>query len=165
MPLTANVRHLEEREVLLKGELPVSELCLDLQDELIRAERPLEYDLRLEKMEESILVQGVLRLVLDCECARCLRPFQFGVHLPNWAVLLPLEGEDKVSLCNDLLDLTPFVREDMLLEFPQHPLCRPECPGLKKSSERGGERRSGSGESPKPQAGSDVWTGLDKLKL
>jgi uncharacterized metal-binding protein YceD (DUF177 family) len=49
------------------------------------------------------------------------------------------------------------VREDMLLEFPQHPLCKPECAGLKKKvrSQAGGQ------EKIKPS----VWTDLDQLKL
>jgi len=39
---------------------------------------------------------------------------------------LPLEGEEKTPVDNDCVDLTPFAREDMLLEFPQHPVCEPE---------------------------------------
>ena len=77
--------------------------------------------------------------------------------LKDWALHLPLEGEDKVSIDNDCIDLTPFVREDMLLEFPQHPLCKPDCAGLKKKS---GIRKSGE-EKNKPSA----WIELDKLKL
>ena len=47
---------------------------------------------------------------------------------------LPLEGEEAVSVVNDCVDLTPYVREDILLEFPQHPLCEPECRGLRNAS-------------------------------
>ncbi len=38
-----------------------------------------------------------------------------------------------VPIKNDCVDLTPWVREDILLGFPQHPLCRPDCGGLKES--------------------------------
>jgi uncharacterized protein len=155
--LKFNLRHLEEHEIRLKGELPVTELAFDLQDELIRAEKPLRYDLQVEKLHEAILVQGSLRLTLDCECVRCLKPFKYELALKDWALHLPLEGEDKVSIENDSIDLTPFVREDMLIEFPQHPLCKPECAGLKKKS---GVQQVGE-EKIKPAA----WTELDKLKF
>ena len=157
MPLIVNLRHLDEQEIHLRGELPVEELALEVRDELIRVTKPLVYDLRLEKMDESVLVQGRLRLILDCECARCLQPFEHEVVLTGWALHLPLAGEDKVSLDGDFLDLTPFVREDILLEFPQHPLCKPDCSGLKKKS---GGHKSGAKKS-EPSA----WSELDKLKL
>ena len=159
MPLTVNLRHLDEHEIHLKGELPVAELALDIHDELIRAEKPLQYDLEVQNLHDSVLAQGWLRLILDCECGRCLQPYEHEVVLADWALHLPLEGEDKVSVENDSIDLTPFVREDMLLEFPQHPLCKPDCAGLKKKS---GVHKSGDKkENDEPSA----WTELDKLKL
>ena len=160
MSLNINIRHLDDQEIHLKGELPVAELAFDVRDELIRAEKPLRYDLTMEKLHDAILVRGSLRLILDCECGRCLQPFEHEVVLGDWALHLPLEGEDKVLVENDSIDLTPFVREDMLLEFPQHPLCKPDCAGLKKKSEKSGVRKSGE-EKNKPSA----WIELDKLKL
>ena len=155
--LKFNLRHLDEHAIHLKGELPVAELDFAVTDELVRLEKPLRYDLQVEEMGDSILVTGSLRLILDCECVRCLKAFEYEMSLNDWALHLPLEGEDKVSIDNDCIDLTPFVREDMLLEFPQHPLCKPECAGLKKKA-----RNQTSGqEEIKPSA----WIDLDKLKL
>jgi uncharacterized metal-binding protein YceD (DUF177 family) len=156
MSLTINLRHLEEHEVRLKGELPVAELDFGVQDELIRLEKPLRYDLTVEQLHDSLLVQGSLKLVLDCECVRCLKPFGYKLELTGYALHLPLEGEDKVSVVNDSVDLTPFVREDMLLEFPQHPLCKPECAGLIKKA-----KKSKADDESRP----DVWAELNKLKL
>jgi uncharacterized protein len=157
MPIVVNLRHLEENEVHLKGELVAAELALDVRDELIRIDKPLRYDMTVEQLNDAVLVQGKLELTLDCECARCLRPFEHEMALTHWALHLPLEGEDKVSQIKDLIDLTPFIREDILLEFPQHPLCRSNCSGLKKKSGVGGV---GDDEEPPSQ-----WTELDKLKL
>ncbi|HXF09324.1 MAG TPA: YceD family protein, partial [Desulfuromonadaceae bacterium] len=134
MALKVNLRHLEEHGRQLKGELPVEELELDIQDEMIRTEKPLVYDLEIEKLHDALLVQGRLDLTLDCECVRCLKPFKYRIKIDPWAAHLPLEGEEKVSLKNDFVDLTPFLREDILLEFPRHPLCKPDCGGLKKSA-------------------------------
>jgi uncharacterized metal-binding protein YceD (DUF177 family) len=44
----------------------------------------------------------------------------------------------------------------MLLEFPQHPVCKPDCAGLKKD-------RHGKAEmSPSDPS---AWNELDKLKI
>lgn len=157
MPLKINLRHLEGRDQHLKGELPVEDLDFGVQDEMIRAEKPLAYDLEVEKLQEAVLVQGKLALALSCQCVRCLKSFEYQVKLDHWAVHLPLEGEEKVSQKGDFIDLTPFIREDMLLEFPQHPLCKPDCGGLKKTAKKTAAKDQSEDQS--------AWAELNKLKL
>jgi len=156
--LKINLRHLEEEGIRLQGELPVAELDLGVNDELIHAEKPLRYDLTVELLHDAVLATGSLALPLECECGRCLKKFKTELKLTGWAVHLPLEGEDKVSVENDCVDLTPFVREDMLLNFPQHPLCKPDCAGLKKKTSA-----PKAAAEEKPAAA--VWAELDKLKI
>ena len=162
MPLSFNIRHLEHQTVTLRGELPVAELDLAGIDELIQAESPLRHDLVVEKHEHSILVQGRLGLNLSCECVRCLKSFEYRLAFDSWSCLLPLEGEDKALVNNDCVDLTPYVREDIVLAFPQHPLCEPECRGLMAASPNGARPASGANA-----AGglSSAWAELNKLKL
>ena len=158
MSLQVNLRHLEEHGIHLEGELPAAELDLGVNDELIRAEQPLRYDLSVELLHDAVLVTGSLALALDCECGRCLKKFKTELKLSGWAAHLPLEGEDKVPVDNDCVDLTPFVREDILLNFPQHPLCKPDCAGLKP---KGRARKVEAAEKP----AAAVWAELDKLKI
>ena len=163
MPLTVNLRHLENRNLVLCGELPLAELALDLRDEMIRATQPLHYDLEIEMLDDSLLVQGLLRLTLDCQCVRCLKNFEFVLELDPWTLhlpLKPLEGGEAVSIKNDCVDLTPMMREDILLGFPQHPLCRPDCDGLKQAKIGKARKTVGKDES-KPAA----WAELNKLNL
>jgi uncharacterized protein len=159
MSLKINLRHLEEHGLHLQGELPVAELDLGVVDELIHAEQPLRYDLTVEQLHDALLVRGSLALALDCECSRCLKKFKMELKLSGWAAHLPLEGEDKVSVANDCVDLTPFVREDILLDFPQHPLCKTDCAGIKQP--KGKARKAEAAEKPATAA----WAELDKLKL
>ena len=42
MPLLLNLRHVEDKNVELKGELPAEELQLDARDEMVRADHPLD---------------------------------------------------------------------------------------------------------------------------
>jgi uncharacterized protein len=162
MPLIVNLRHLEEHAVELTGDLPVAELDLDLRDEIVRAEKPLRYELEVQRLDNALLLQGRLRLVLQCECVRCLKPFECPLELNPWTRHLPLDGEEKAVVANDCVDLTPYVREDILLEIPQHPLCEAECCGLPKT-DSGKARRSGAARQTKAQA--SAWAALDKLKL
>ena len=162
MPIQFNIRHLEQNALSLRGELPAVELELGHVDELIQVVSALKYDLALERHERRILAQGSLELALRCECVRCLKPFEHRVELGSWSCLLPLDGEDKVLISNDCVDLTPQVREDILLAFPQHPLCEPECGGLSVAPQLNVKQSHGASQT---EDGSSAWAELNKLKL
>ncbi|MEP6662211.1 MAG: YceD family protein [Verrucomicrobiota bacterium] len=162
MPLLINLRQLEHKNAILSGELDPSDLDLDRIDELIHAPHPLHYHLEAQKLENDLLVHGNLHLKLECECVRCLKPFQRTLDFSNWAAHLPLEGEDKVSINTDCVDLTPHIREDILLAFPQHPLCENECGGLENhpfAAVKSSNRDESNLET------SSTWAELNKLKL
>jgi len=162
MALLINLRHLEKDDVVLEGELPASQLDVEGVDELIKVEKPLSYQLEAQKIESGILIQGRLSVTLDCECARCLKPFQQKLEFNDWTCHLPLEGEDQVVVQNDCVDLTPYIREDILLGFPQHPLCKPECGGLLKKADAKKKKTGGTGQTKEM---SSAWAELNKLKF
>jgi uncharacterized protein len=162
MPLKINLRRLEAHNARLQGELPVGELDIDPRDEAIRLGLPLEYDLEAQALEDSLLVEGTLRLKLKCECVRCLKPFQYQIELAPWTCHLPLKGEEAVPVINDCVDLTPSMREDILLEFPQHPLCSTDCQGLPAMKQSKPGNTSSIGQ---PKTGSPAWVELSKLKF
>jgi uncharacterized protein len=159
--LTINLHHLEAHDIHLQGELSVKELDLDVHDPMIHPGKPLRYDLNIEKLPDGILVTGSLRLTLECECVRCLEPFRHELDLADWTCHLPLAGEEGVTVDNDCVDLTPYLREDILLELPQHPLCKPDCGGLEKTS----TGKAKPGRIPRGETASSPWAELNKLKL
>lgn len=161
MSLTVNLRHLARDNVRLVGELTVADLELDVRDELVHARRPLRHDLEVQLLDQNLLVRGRLELTLDCECARCLKSFQHKVQLMDWACHLPLQGDDCVPVVDDSVDLTPHIREDILLAFPAHPVCDPKCGGL-----TGIPTGSKKNKASKPaKSDSSAWAELDKLKF
>jgi uncharacterized metal-binding protein YceD (DUF177 family) len=162
MPLIVNLRHLEAHNIRLQGSLPLGDLEIDPLDEVIQLRSPLDYDLEVQMLEDGVLVQGRLHLILECQCVRCLKRFQHHIELDKWTRHLPLEGEDRVPVDNDCVDLTPYVREDILLEFPRHPLCDAECRGLPRSSIGKSHSAASSG---KPGLDQSAWAELNKLKL
>ena len=159
MALLINLRHLERDDLSLQGELPVAELDLDIRDEMIRPEKPLNYNLAIQKLDDNLLVRGQLVLPLACECVRCLKAFEYALKLSDWTCLLPLSGEESVPVAADSVDLTPFFREDILLALPQHPLCKPDCGGLKKPNPEKSKPSSLKRTEP------SVWAELNKLKV
>ena len=161
MSLLVNLRHLEKHSLLLQGELTVQELDLENIDAVIHPSEPLHYHLEVQKVEKGILVQGSLKMIVRCDCVRCLTPFAYEMANPHWTCHLALEGDERVAVSNDCVDLTPYLRDDILLEFPRHPLCKPECSGLigllPNSMNPGGQDES---EKTLP-----AWDELDKLKF
>jgi uncharacterized protein len=160
--LRLNLRNLDKHDLHLRGKLSVEELELESVDEVIHPVEPLMYDIEAQKLEHGILVRGVLRINLDCECVRCLKKFKYRLELSDWTALLALEGEETVEVLDDTVDLTPVMREDILLGFPQHPLCKPECGGLPKKAVGKGNKTGIARQTPEV---SSTWAELNKLKF
>ncbi|MCX7871763.1 MAG: YceD family protein [Verrucomicrobiae bacterium] len=151
---------LVRKEVLLKGILPVKELEIDGLDTVIHANHDLNYDFTVQKIEKKLVLIGNLSIELDCQCVKCLKSFTYKINLPQWSLTLDLEGDDRVNIINDFIDLTPYIREDILLSFPLHPVCEPGCKGLPGVI-------SGEDEATKSRTEplNSVWSALDKLKF
>ena len=159
VPLAA----LDKGIVRLSGRLTPEELGIEPgEDPCLKIVHPFDYDISVEKTGDDLFVEGVVESVVDCQCVRCLEPFAFALRLDPWNCVLPLEGEEKVSVVNDCVDLTPYIREDMVLAFPQHPLCKPDCSGLAKTQQK---PEKGPGAAAKSESSSSAWSALDKLKL
>jgi len=162
MSLAVNLRHLAAHSLQLQGELAAAELDIETRDEMISLTEPVEYDLEVEQLEGGLLLQGELHLRLQCQCVRCLKAFVHRLDLNPWTCHVPLRDEDAAPVVNDRVDLTPFVREDILLAFPQHPLCEPDCRGLPNAQP--GHARKSAATGP-AEASSPAWAELNKLKF
>lgn len=162
MSLRINLHHLENHPLVLKEDLGVEEMKWEVEDELVHLQSPLRCELLVQAEPGGILVQGRLEIVLDCECARCLKSFQQTLTVPDLAILIPLEGEEKATVVNDCVDLTPYLREDILLALPQHPLCDAQCGGL---SDTLSAHLKGPQEPQSDGIVSSAWAELNKLKF
>jgi len=161
MSLKVNLKHLETAPVALDDEIPGLELAPEFQDELIRLVHPVEYELTVTRQPGGLLVSGRLATRLECDCARCLRTFLLPLELPEFAALVPLEkvdGEEYSVVDGDFADLTPVVREDILIALPTSPLCSVDCRGLTSKTDA---RDLHLGES----SSAGAWSALDNLKL
>jgi uncharacterized protein len=156
-PLLVNVRHLAREDQQLQGELSAGELELTGLDELIQVAEPVRYDLQVQKSERTVLARGRLSTRLTCQCVRCLRTFSLPVAINDFIAEVPLEEGQE----GDFVDLTPAVREDMVLAFPQHPLCERGCAGLQPQPAPDPAAPPGQ----ESRMTSSVWAALNNLKL
>ena len=88
--------------------------------------------LRLSRTKEGLLVQGDLHIGVEDECYRCLDPMQRDVviHLEE-LYNYPVPKDSEFSLSDDgILDLSPLIRAEALIEDSHGALCRPDCKGL-----------------------------------
>ena len=137
--------HLEGEE-----ECPLPEL----DPEEARCAGPLHYAVDAGISEGALWANGQLTQPVELHCVRCLEPFPVDIEVKDFAVHTDLAGPEVV-------DLTPFMREDILLNLPAYPHCDREggrvCPVpevIKKPDEK-----------PVLEARPPDWSALDKLKL
>jgi uncharacterized protein len=96
---------------------------MEVDEPDIHFHQDIEYDVHAQIQGHALLVTGKLGTKATLRCGRCLREFDQPLVVDRFVVHQPLQGEDSV-------DLTPNVREDILLELPQRALCNPQCKGL-----------------------------------
>ena len=88
----------------------------DLEAEGIRCAGPLHYNIEVGVAGGALWARGSLSQPVELHCVSCLENFVHDIQVPAFAVHTELHGPETV-------DLTPFVREDLLLNLPAHPRC------------------------------------------
>lgn len=154
--LQIQVKRVKDGPLSLTGELLPAVFELDPDDEQISAPDPLRYDLTAALVSDGLLVQGQVQTTFRCRCDRCLA--YFDLPLVNGEVVHYVE-----SPLPDTLDLTPRVREDILINLPQKYLCREDCRGLCPNCGQNLNVRQCGCEPPESEPG--VWGQLDGLSL
>jgi uncharacterized protein len=90
--------------------------------------------IRATRTPQGILLQVDLKTQTELECVRCLTNYQqsLGVGFTELYAFSQRYVTDSGLLMPDtgIIDLTPVLREYILLEIPISPLCFQECKGL-----------------------------------
>ncbi len=162
MPLLVNLKHLENGQKRFQGQLPLEDLDVETQDELIQPSSGIDYDFTAEIHGTNILARGQIKMSFRFECARCLKSFEKEIDFPQWSQLIPFAGEEALPVDSDCIDLTPILREDIFLSLPQHPLCEKECQGMDTPTAKSSDFQS---IQPEVEQQPSAWNALDKLRL
>ncbi len=123
--LIVDVSRLAREGERLRGSIPAAMLDLDAAtSELFVPDGDLCYDLFVLRIGVELLARGKASQRFRCLCVRCGRGFAWEAREEAVTVAMPAAGEEL------FVDLTPDLREAILLVLPAHPLCRADCRGL-----------------------------------
>jgi uncharacterized metal-binding protein YceD (DUF177 family) len=125
----------------------------DLEQDEARCAGPLEYNLDIGISEGALWANGSLLQPVELRCVNCLETFVHEIRVQNFALHLDLTGPE-------MIDFTPLIREELLLNLPAHPHCDRD----------GGRQCKGPRETATVKSETKVrrehdWEALDKLKL
>ena len=104
---------------------------------------PVAFTGTLQKADPGFVLSGEFSVAGEIACSRCLTPVAFsGSSEVSW-LFAPTHrrpSEEETELTTSDLDVVwydgfvvpfdPLVEEQLLLELPMKPLCRPDCLGL-----------------------------------
>jgi len=162
-PLLINAAELLRRpgsERRLELQSTVAEL--GITDARFDPSATVDVNLRLESLTDGIVVDGELRAPWADSCRRCLADASgevvADVHELYQHVLT---DPDAFEIVGEQIDLVPMVRENLLLDAPVAPLCRPDCAGLCPTC--GVDRNTTTCDCVAP-VGDPRWDALSQLK-
>ena len=124
-------------------------------DSPVQAAGAIRYDFFVQRAGAEVLVQGRLSLPLTSECSRC------GVFFSTTIENLPFNRSFELEAGAETVDVTPEMRDELLLQLPHYPLCVARCRGL---CPQCGTNLNGKRCRCKPRTGGTDWSALNGLK-
>jgi uncharacterized metal-binding protein YceD (DUF177 family) len=121
-----------------------------LEKEGVRYAGPLSYKIDIGNSGAALWATGSLQQPVELRCVSCLEKFVHEIQVPAFAVHTELRGPEVV-------DLTPFMREDLLLNLPSHPHCDRDGGRVCKAKQMGTPEQNTKREAD--------WSALDRLKI
>lgn len=111
-----HLRQIPDEGTRIEGEEPAAEVLALSATEPVRAVSPVRYTLDVGKNGEGVWATGQVGVDLELQCVRCLENFVYPLEVNDLALQVELPATETV-------DLTPLVREDILLALPAYPRC------------------------------------------
>ncbi len=118
-----SLAELAQGQADVSGEEPGSILEMD-NEEHLHVEGPIKYRLQASLAGSELVVRGSVSCRVSFACGRC-GDF-FTANVTDSAFLRAVEVEEGM----EFVDLTPDIRESMILAFPLNPLCDASCKGI-----------------------------------
>jgi len=120
----------------------------------------LKYDLNVQRFDEELLLRGTLSAKFEFICVRSLDPFVMTIEVPDFATSIQIEEE--------VVNPTDFLREEILILYPNHPNCEMGDEGRTYEIEEKylalDKGQSSDLEEKPPNTPDDRWSALDELE-
>jgi uncharacterized protein len=162
-PLVVNALELLRRPGSLKDvTCEVEPDAVELHDGRLVPESTVDVDLVCSSLSNGIVIEGKISARFHGECRRCLSPVTGRIDTPVRELYQEtITDPDAFPIENDQIDLRPLVRETVLLELPDAPLCSADCRGLCPVC---GVDRNATACSCSTEARDPRWSALDALR-
>jgi uncharacterized metal-binding protein YceD (DUF177 family) len=122
----------------------------DIATPELRCIGPMRYSLDLGVSDGALWASGTIAQMVELSCVACLEQFEHEINVSAFALHTELHGPETV-------DITPFMREDILLNLPPYPHCDRDGGRVCKAAKVETSGDTGTGKAD--------WSALDKLKL
>ena len=153
--LQIDLRSVDVEEMEFSGEIPPQVFEME-KDTLSQPESGLRYEVLAQVAGKELIVQGRLDADFKVLCAKCGEFFSTSVRAP--AFLRTYDLSEGI----EILDLTPDLREDLLLELPAYPACAEAasgtCPNLR-------QVKTITKQPDEDAPGGNPWGALDNIQL
>ena len=100
-----------------------SAAALGLNTEIINFQGPVKITADVSRITNAVTVHLVLDALMYASCSRCLQDVDIS-FTKDITLNYPVERSQLV------IDMDPDIREEIILDYPIKPLCKPDCQGL-----------------------------------
>ena len=149
--MKVHLRQIPDEGLHLEGEedCPIPEL----EAEDVICAGPMRYSLDVGVSDGALWGNGTLAQPVTVRCVACLEQFMHTIEVADFALHTDLGGPE-------VIDLTPFAREDILLNLPAYPRCDRTGERVCPAPQLMRDQSDASEQQRKPD-----WSALDKLDL
>ena len=139
--IVLNLKEIFDRETRFQARYSIPPQDIRFPPEVGEIKEPVDVYVEITKYDRGYNVHLDIKGKVELECSRCLAVFEKDLsqtkdkHIETYPVeeTIALSPEDlEVSFMEDpdVINLEDIVREELILEIPMKPLCRPDCPGI-----------------------------------
>jgi uncharacterized protein len=107
----------------LTGHEKSSEMGLESEGNFLRFPDKVFYDVTATLVNGGIVVSGKVEMTVGCQCGRCLKDYERKISCNEVCHFYETGSKSE-------FDLTPELREDIIMSLPQNFICSDECEGL-----------------------------------
>ena len=119
--MKVTIRDITSEGIEFQKAVDPSEIGLGEQD--LDIKKPLELDVRIERVNDFVLVDTIVKVTYEHTCARCLEPFQKSESRQ-------FNFEYEIEKGQEVVDYGEDIRQELVLSRAQRELCRPDCRGI-----------------------------------
>jgi len=116
-----DIRNIPPEGLFREENIPPEEL--DPETEMVSLSGPVAVKAMIFRIGDILDINAAVSAVLKLNCSRCLCDYS----LP---LAKAFRCDHRIESGEEEADLTPYVRDELMIDYPVKPLCNDNCKGL-----------------------------------